>query len=300
MPSAVSTPATRADGSLALLHETPIRRLILEDLPACLRLAQNRQWLAEEQKWRFLFQVGQVYGLDDLEGELAATTVLTSYGSALAVIGMVLVAARYNRQGLGRRLMQHALDAAGGVPVALYATEAGRPLYEKLGFRTLRTTTTHVRHCSTQLVAARANLVRPATPADSAAILHLDAQVTGTNRQVVLHHLFQFAEHVWVLEYNRVIRGYAAAWRNVEQVVIGPVVAPDAAGAQQLVAAAGSTLGEGEWLRLEVDARHPALGAWAVQHGLQPTFTTSLMLQGAEALPGNRAQIFAPIMLALD
>ncbi|MBO2012204.1 GNAT family N-acetyltransferase [Hymenobacter negativus] len=300
VPAVPPTPNTQAAPVTELLREEPIRRLRLDDLPACLRLAQNRSWPPEEQKWRFLFAAGQVYGLADPAGELAATVVLTPYGPELAVIGMVLVAARYNRQGLGRRLMQHALAEAHGTPVALYATEAGRPLYEELGFRTLIASTTHVGYFQPRPATTGPGRVRPATLADSAAIFRLDAQVTGTNRQAVLDQLLVFAEHWWVLEHNGVIKGYAAAWRNIGQVVMGPVIAPDAAGAQQLVAAAGKALGPAELLRLEVDARHPTLLAWVPQHGLQPTFTTSLMLHGTDALPGNRTQLFSPIMLALD
>lgn len=282
------------------LSELPVRRLRVADLPACLRLAQDRNWRPEEQKWCFLFEVGQVYGLDDPEGGLAATAVLTSYGPTLAVVGMVLVAARYNRQGLGRRIMLQALEAAQGGPVALYATEAGRPLYEQLGFRTLSTTTTHVGHFQAQPAATGAGLTRPATSTDWAAIFRLDALVTSTSRQAVLHELFRFAEHLWVLEQNQEIRGYAAAWRNIEQVTIGPVIAPDAAGAQQLIAALGKVVGEQELIRLDLDTRRPDMLAWARQQGLQPTFTVSLMLQGAENLPGHREQLFAPITLALD
>ncbi|WP_375373960.1 GNAT family N-acetyltransferase [Hymenobacter cellulosivorans] len=287
-------PITKAARVPAPLREVPIRRLSLDDLPACLRLAQDRSWPPEEQKWRFLFEVGQVYGLADPGGDLAATAVLTPYGPELAVVGMVLVAARYNRQGLGRRLMQHALAEAHGAPVALYATEAGRPLYESLGFRTLSTTTTHIGYFQPRPVAAGAGRVRPATPADSAAIFRLDAQVTGTNRQAVLDQLLLFAEYWWVLEHDGVIRGYAAAWRNIGQVVLGPVIAPDTAGAQQLVAAAGQALGPGERLRLEVDARVPNLLAWAPLHGLQPTFTTSLMVQGLRPCRGTGHSCSAP------
>jgi len=283
-----------------LANEFPTRRLRVEDLPACLRLAQDRNWRPEEQKWRFLFEVGQVYGLDDPAGGLAATAILTSYGPELAVVGMVLVAARYNRQGLGRQIMLQALQAAQGGPVALYATEAGRPLYEQLGFRTLSTITTHVGHFQARPAPAGPGGAYPATSADWAAIFRLDALVTGTNRQAVLQQLFQFAEHLWVLKQNQTIRGYAAAWRNIDQVTIGPVIAPDAAGAQQLVAALGQVVGAQELMRLDLDARHPEMLAWARHQGLQPTFTASLMLQGAEVLPGNREQLFAPITLALD
>ena len=52
---------------------------------------------------------------------------------------MMLVAARYGRRGLGRALMEHLLRAAGDdATVTLFATDMGRPLYEKLGFEAVR------------------------------------------------------------------------------------------------------------------------------------------------------------------
>jgi len=64
------------------------------------------------------------------------TVATAAYGPRLAWIGMMLVDAAFRRQGIGTRLMQAALDSlAGWTTVALDATPAGRPVYERLGFR---------------------------------------------------------------------------------------------------------------------------------------------------------------------
>ena len=116
----------------------PVRRLVLADLPGCVELAADRGWPPEENKWRLLFAVAEAYGVDEPGGrELAGMVTLTRYGDALAVVGMMVVAARHGRQGLGRLLMEHVLAQAGPAVVYLIATAAGRPLYEQLGFRTL-------------------------------------------------------------------------------------------------------------------------------------------------------------------
>ncbi len=57
--------------------DLPVRRLSAADLPACLDLAADRNWPREEHKWRLLFEVSEVYGLDDPAGGLAGTVVLT-------------------------------------------------------------------------------------------------------------------------------------------------------------------------------------------------------------------------------
>jgi hypothetical protein len=91
-----------------------------------------------------LFDVGEVLGMEDDAGELVAAAVLTRYRPSTAVISMVLVASRLERRGLGTRLMTHLLDHAGPGPVYLYATENGRPLYEKVGVATIDAMTTYV------------------------------------------------------------------------------------------------------------------------------------------------------------
>ena len=106
----------------------PIRRLGQADLPGCLALAADRQWAAEERKWSLLLRIGEVYGVDDPAGGLAGTVVLTRYGHRLAAVGMMLVASRHGRRGLGQALMTHAVRAAAGATVFLYATAQGRPL----------------------------------------------------------------------------------------------------------------------------------------------------------------------------
>lgn len=122
--------------SLAAL---PIRRLTLRDLAACADLSEDRGWPREEHKWGFLLTAGRGYGIDDPAGGLVTACVITEYGPYgqpdLGAIGMVLVAERHARQGIGRRLMRHVLSAMDTTPLTLHATPYGRPLYEELGFK---------------------------------------------------------------------------------------------------------------------------------------------------------------------
>ncbi|MCK2238732.1 MULTISPECIES: GNAT family N-acetyltransferase [unclassified Crossiella] len=101
---------------------TPFERLTPADLPACTALALDREWPREERKWRFLMGVGEVHALRAPDGGLAGTVVLTRYRAELIAVSMVLVAARFARQGLGKRLMRHAIDQADGATLALTAT----------------------------------------------------------------------------------------------------------------------------------------------------------------------------------
>ena len=106
---------------------SPIRRLGTGDLRHCVALSIDRGWLPERSKWALLLAETEAFGVDAPDGGLAGCVVLARYGPDLASVGMMLVAARYGRRGLGRALMEHLLAEAGGATVTLFATDrAGR------------------------------------------------------------------------------------------------------------------------------------------------------------------------------
>src|ERR1700728_1417409 len=113
----------------------PIRRLSAADLAVCVELAADRGCLPERNKLRLLFAVGEAYGIDDPAGGLAAMVVLTRYGRQLAVVGTMVVASRFGRRGLGRRLTTHLLDQVGRAVVYLGANSRSysRPLFRAWG-----------------------------------------------------------------------------------------------------------------------------------------------------------------------
>jgi GNAT superfamily N-acetyltransferase len=271
-----------------------IHHLTPADLPDCLALAEDRAWPPEEHKWRLLLEIGTAYGLRDAAGRLVGTTILTRYQDDLAAISMVLVAARHGRQGLGGRLMAHALAAAGEATVFLNATEYGRPLYERLGFAA--TGTTHVHAGDFTPPDGQAGS-RPLRPADLPAVRALDARVNGTDRTHLVDRLPGFTERLRVIERAGAVTGYAGAWRNVGDVVIGPVIAETAEDATTLIT--DLAVGADGPVRLDVDGRHPHLRAWATGHGLAPGFESTVMVHAGRRLPGDRDHWYVPVMQAL-
>jgi GNAT superfamily N-acetyltransferase len=74
----------------------------------------------------------------ECDGQVRATTTAVCFGKELAWVGMVLTDAQYRGRGFARLLMEHALAYLRRKSVAwikLDATDMGRPLYERLGFR---------------------------------------------------------------------------------------------------------------------------------------------------------------------
>lgn len=109
------------------MSEVTIRELDLSDLTACLDLTEQRQWLREEKKWRLLLELGSVYGAE-LDEALVGTVVSVPFGDGPSAISMMLVAESLQRQGIGRRLITHALDRVEPPHAFLAATPDGRPL----------------------------------------------------------------------------------------------------------------------------------------------------------------------------
>ncbi|MFJ5828125.1 GNAT family N-acetyltransferase [Streptomyces sp. NPDC093089] len=278
------------------LAQLPVRRLTSDDLLACADLSENRGWPREEHKWGFLLTAGTGYGIDDPSGTgLLAGCVVTSYGPGLAAIGMVLVAERYARQGVGRRLMRHVLAEAGDTALTLHATPNGQPLYEELGFaETSRAEM--VRGRFTFTTPAPAVPVRPATADDLQAILRLDREVFGLDRTHVLTRLPSFADHLRVAEEDGEITGFAAAWPNMDTHVVGPLVARDTDTAQALIASLAAATDRP--LRTDIDVRHTTLLRWVKENGIDPVASNSVMIRSLPDLPGDWRRRFAPLTVA--
>jgi GNAT superfamily N-acetyltransferase len=286
----------------------PVRRLGPDDLRHCVRLSVDRGWLPEKAKWSMLLEVSEVFGVDAPDGGddagggdggLAGAVVLTRYGADLASVGMMLVAARHGQRGLGRALMEHLLAEAGDATVTLFATDLGKPLYDKLGFRTIRRSApfTGTFHAGDQTADNSKMRTRPAKATDLAEIIEVDKAAFGADRSRLLRRLPAFPGQLLVLQAEHGITGFAAAWQNHTSTVIGPVVAPDGAAARLLIGDLAAGI-RGQ-VRLDLDPDRTELPAWAVRRGLQPAGLNAVMAYGDRPPPGDPARLFTPISIAL-
>ncbi|MDI6514965.1 GNAT family N-acetyltransferase [Streptomyces coelicoflavus] len=280
------------------LASAPIRRLTLRDLTACADLSEDRGWPREEHKWGFLLTAGRGYGIDDPGGGLVAACTVTEYGPqerpSLAAIGMVLVAERHARQGVGRRLMRHLVSALGTVPLTLHATPNGRPLYEELGFKVTG---------GAEMLRGRfvpggpepRTVTRAATAEDLTTILRLDEEVFGADRTLVTR-LPAFADQLRIAEEDRRITGYAAAWPNMDTHVVGPLIARDTETAKALISSLAARTDRP--LRTDIDVRHEELLTWMKERGLSTVAPNAVMTYGITDLPGDWTRRFAPLTVA--
>ncbi|GHE42195.1 acetyltransferase [Streptomyces longispororuber] len=289
--------------STPTLSALPIRRLTPRDLTACADLSEDRGWPREEHKWGLLLSAGTGYGIDDPDGDgLIAACVVTRYGAyenpELSAIGMVLVAERHARQGIGRRLMRSVIEAAGTTPLTLHATPHGRPLYEQLGFKTTgRAEMVRGRFDADAGEAPTSGITtRAATAEDLPVLVRLDTEVFGLDRTPIVTRLPAFTDQLRVAEADGEIIGYAGAWPNMETHVVGPLIARDTDTAKALITSLGARTDRP--LRTDIDVRHEELLTWVKARGLESVAFNAVMTYGVPELPGDWTRRFAPLTVA--
>jgi predicted N-acetyltransferase YhbS len=167
----------------------------------------------------------------DDDGTVVGTGLVTVSGPA-AWIGTVWVDPAWRRRGVGLALTQAAIEAgeaAGARTFLLVATEAGRPLYERLGFEV----ETWYRMLEAPGLAGESPdpRVRPFEPSDLPAMARLDRAATGEDR-AHLHRALATPATARVLEHGGGSLGgfvVRAPWGG------GATIAPDLDDAEVLL-----------------------------------------------------------------
>lgn len=204
-----------------------VRLLTAADIPEGMRLKEAAGWNQTEADWRRVLAL-EPEGCFAIEcdGEVRATTTAVCFGQELAWVGMVLTDAQYRGRGFARRLMEHTLAYLRGKRVAwikLDATDMGRPLYERLGFREEGTIERWIKQAG-------------AAPAHSGAVspfdfdAALDRQAFGADRSRLLRVL------AGVESVSIAGMGFAMGRPGARATYFGPCVARSAGAARELLA----------------------------------------------------------------
>src|SRR5581483_5110798 len=81
------------------------------DIPAAMRLKDSAGWNQTISDWRFFLESSpQGCFAAEIEGELIGTSATATYESKLAWIGMIIVDERFRGQGIGKALLQRAIE----------------------------------------------------------------------------------------------------------------------------------------------------------------------------------------------
>jgi len=256
-------------------------------------LSRQAGWPHRREDWGLILAVSEgVVALVD--GRVVATIFMTPYGSNAATINMVIVDETIRGQGLGRKIMNAALEKAGDRTCLLVATQAGLPLYEKLGFVVNGEVRQH-----------QGNVTEIAKPAgvewagtdDHAAISAIDRSASGLQRDRLMAELARCARFAVIRRNGSCVAaaGIRAFGRGS---VIGPVLSENLEQAKALIDFILSHH-EGEFLRLDTRS-DTGLGPWLATRGLADISGGITMQRGdldAEASPSHH--VYALVNQAL-
>jgi GNAT superfamily N-acetyltransferase len=210
------------------------------DVPSAMELSAAASWNQTPDDWLRILQLSpQGCRLIEDAGRIVATVSLISFGNRLAWIGMVLTRAEYRRQGLAKRLMNDAIASAernGIRTMKLDATDAGRPLYESLGFVVESTVERWARDAG-ELAPAREHSSEVAGRGPSRnehlpdGLFSLDEQAFGADRKALLESLSASDKRI------ATTNGYLLMRPGRTAHYLGPCVATSEAVARKLIAA---------------------------------------------------------------
>jgi ribosomal protein S18 acetylase RimI-like enzyme len=109
-----------------------------DDTDEFLRLAAAEGWISDQKELKFLLSAFPKGCLVKRDGTIPGAFITSIRYESSGWIGNLLVHPKLRRQGIGAQLLRETLltlEIAGAETVWLTASPAGKPLYEKLGFR---------------------------------------------------------------------------------------------------------------------------------------------------------------------
>ncbi len=279
------------------MEKVSLRRMTDGDLRVADELRRLAGWNQTLEDWRRLLWLeprGCFVAVEN--GEVVGTVTTTTYGQALAWIGMMLVRAEHQRRGIGTRLMRQALEYLrdrGVACVKLDATPAGRLVYEKLGFVPESTLTRWQQPSSgkTQSPEPAVAGVRELTDADWEAVDDSDRAAFGASRTCLLRSLAHDSRAVLVWPAQGRVVGWGMVRPGANADYLGPLVCSSDEGSLSLVAALLGRVGSDSVI-WDVPDKNESAKATAQRFGFAPLRPLTRMRLGPEMVAGDRQNPF--------
>ena len=266
------------------LHVSPVQPV---DLDAVTELVKALRWPHRREDIGLFMRLGAGHTAKDDAGALQGVALWWAFEPAAGRLGLVMVSPDSQGRGIGRRLVERILDDAGERSMMLLATEAGKPLYDKLGFRTVGACRQYQGTYEGRPLPAAD--IRPATPNDMPAILALDQTAFGAGRTDALAALREIGR-VAVIDGGDGITGYAIERMFGRGTVIGPIVAAGEEDAIRLFRA----LALPGFVRVDAPVGFDGFADFLESQGLGAVGADSpVMVRGSWPEPSDDTRLFA-------
>ncbi|EEL71583.1 MULTISPECIES: GNAT family N-acetyltransferase [Bacillus cereus group] len=213
-----------------------LRKGRIEDIVA---LSSYIGWDYNREEIETILNTGIVYGVVNEREELIASAAIILYGETLASIGMVIVHPDYKGRGIGKIITDSCVKSVSTqTPIMLIATDEGKVLYEKLGFRAVSYISKYIcnsynanYHC-----VGNEEYIVNYEERDLEGIIQIDEDAFGTNREEFLkYRIIQSEQCIVTKDAQQNVLGYGISIQTPENKIIGPIVAKNDKMAMRMV-----------------------------------------------------------------
>jgi N-acetylglutamate synthase-like GNAT family acetyltransferase len=213
-----------------------LRKGKIEDIVA---LSSHIGWDYNREEIETILHTGIVYGVVNEREELIASAAIILYGETLASIGMVIVHPDYKGRGIGKIITDSCVKSVSTqTPIMLIATDEGKILYEKLGFRAVSYVSKYIcnsynanYHC-----VGNEEYIVNYKERDLEDIIQIDKDAFGTNREEFLkYRIIQSEQCIVTKDAQQNVLGYGISIQTPENKIIGPIVAKNDKMAMRMV-----------------------------------------------------------------
>ncbi|WP_459499361.1 GNAT family N-acetyltransferase [Bacillus sp. C1] len=276
-----------------------IQNLNKSNIPQLISLCEAVGWLQPtsfmQKQFEMYLSIGSLLGYTHNQKLIATGGVFPSE-SGFSSIGMLVVHPNFQKQGLGRTLLDVCMQQTpASLPIMLIATDAGVPLYKTYGFTTI--TTIHRFEKLVTNTPRNLSHLKQIEQHDLNSLIRLDEITTGAYRSHLYSLLLTRATFTLKLERNHKIEAFALCVEKRDVLCITPMIAKLEEDAIQLL-----DLISKSWngtIRIDVPHSQFTFRNYLQKEHFQETLLSPLMIKNGSHLPGNRDQLFAMMDAAL-
>ncbi len=265
------------------------------DVLSLVELSTSVGWDYDEYEVRTVMASGKIYGHKNTVGKIVSSAAIIPYDTNLASIGMVIVNEDYRGLGLGKKATQKCIDSVSqNTSIMLISTEDGKPLYERLGFSTVDSVHKYLsdNYIPTNLFNHPQITLERYKEEEIHKIIELDSAAFGDKRgELLLNRINQSKQCLVVKNQNGKIIGFGLSILGPENLLIGPIVAPNSQTAALIID--GLVINHQGKIRIDVPSSNDELMLFLEKSGFIKVSNPPIMIKNSIKMPYRNKELFA-------
>lgn len=265
------------------------------DIPGLIDLSASVGWDYDEYEVSTLLESGRVFGHKNSEGRIVSSSAIIPYDTKVASIGMVIVHEEFRGLGLAKEAVRKCAESINGdMSLMLIATKEGKPLYEKMGFKTVDFISKFLcdQFVPVHLQVHDGVFIEDFNQSDLTQLVDLDGAAFGDKRSVFLRNRISQSKQCLVARNtNGEIIGYGLSIQGPVNLILGPIAAADSDTAA-LIAEKLAIHHKGK-LRIDVPEGRTDFMSYLERSGFVKTNTPPVMMKNSAAMPQRTNTLYA-------